>query len=203
MKQIEHLVLRFGKALTQEPGVLEMEPGHAPLWIALGYLDTLQIYPLPSGDGHWLERAYQNNVRETMRNDGRFYLHPIHISRIPAEDESETDFLSVPSPYLFVTMLQGQVLPPEAGGPRGQGRGSSAAEAGRPVQDHRSAVFPHLPFDHAQRHGGPLEVRLYPRHSGRGTISLPCSNGERSAHHPRHTGQLHPRKGGCPQDREG
>lgn len=108
MKQIEHLVLRFGKALTQEPGALEMEPGYAPLWIALGYLDTLQIYPLPSGDGHWLERAYQNNVRETMRNDGRFYLHPIHISRIPAEDESETDFLSIPSPYLFVTLLQGK-----------------------------------------------------------------------------------------------
>ena len=108
MKQMEHLVLRFGKALTQEPGALETEPGHAPLWIALGYLDTLQIYPLPSGETHWLERAYQNNVRETMRSDGRFYLHPIHISRLPSEDEPETDFLNVPSPYLFVTLLQGK-----------------------------------------------------------------------------------------------
>lgn len=108
MKQMEHLVLRFGKALTQEPGALETEPGHAPLWIALGYLDTLQIYPLPSGETHWLERAYQNNVRETMRSNGRFYLHPIHISRLPSEDEFETDFLNVPSPYLFVTLLQGK-----------------------------------------------------------------------------------------------
>lgn len=108
MKQMEHLVLRFGKALTQEPSALETEPGNAPLWIALGYLDTLQIYPLSSGETHWLERAYQNNVQETMRNDGRFYLHPIHVSRVPSEDESETDFLSVPSPYLFVTLLQGK-----------------------------------------------------------------------------------------------
>ena len=108
MKQMEHLVLRFGKALTQEPSTLETEPGHAPLWIALGYLDTLQIYPLPSGEAHWLERAYQNNVQETMRNDGRFYLHPIHISHFSSEDESETNFLSIPSPYLFVTLLQGK-----------------------------------------------------------------------------------------------
>lgn len=114
MKQMEHLVLRFGKALTQEPGALETESEYAPLWIALGYLDTLQIYPLPSGDTHWLERAYQNNVLETMRNDGRFYLHPIHISHLPSKEESETDFLSIPSPYLFVTLLQGKPFSQES-----------------------------------------------------------------------------------------
>lgn len=108
MPELDNLVLRFGKALTQEPSILENMPEcPAPLWIALGYLDTLQVYPLPHSEEHWLSRAYQSNLEDTIHSDGRFYFHPIHISPGSAQSGADVDFLKIPSPYLFVTLLQG------------------------------------------------------------------------------------------------
>ena len=61
MPELDNLVLRFGKALTQEPSILENMPEcSAPLWIALGYLDTLQVYPLPHSEEHLLSSSYDS-----------------------------------------------------------------------------------------------------------------------------------------------
>lgn len=104
------LVLRFGKALTNEPDLLERgemnsgTPGMPPLWIALGHLDTLQVYPLPDSGKHWLSSVYENNVNQTRYSDGRFYFHPIHATI----SSSQEDFLALHYPYLFVTLLQGR-----------------------------------------------------------------------------------------------
>jgi len=119
----ENLVLRFGKALTNEPELLRPATPDPeglkapPLWIALGHLDTLQVYPLPasgpagseSGERqHWLSKAYENNVEQAKHNDGRFYFHPIHATTHAPQPEYGGDFLEIPSPYLFVTLLQGR-----------------------------------------------------------------------------------------------
>lgn len=117
IKSTENLVLRFGKALTNEPDLLKKttkpEPDSSrtpPLWIALGHLDTLQVYPLPdSGKGkHWLSEAYENNVEQARHSNGSFYFHPIHAVIPTSQAQQGEDFLNIRSPYLFVTLLQGR-----------------------------------------------------------------------------------------------
>lgn len=117
----DNMVILFGKALTIEPGLLEDDKDNTrgPLWIALGYFDTLQIYPLPQEEGarSWMERIYHHDLSCTKRLDGKFYLHPLHIMAQPGEDAERYDqFWRGNCPYTCVTLLQGAREAVEKGG---------------------------------------------------------------------------------------
>lgn len=104
----KHLVLRFGKALTQDPARLAAE--RHPLWITLGYFDTLQIYPLPmtGSDDSWIRATCLEDRKISSLLDGNFYFHPVHI--VTCEDDkrqqSHERFCSLAAPYLAVTFVQ-------------------------------------------------------------------------------------------------
>lgn len=111
--QVErHMVLRFGKALTQNPMKLSEE--RYPLWITLGYFDTLQLYPLPI-DGkneNWIWSTCLEDRKISAQLDGNFYFHPVHIAAC-ADEESQKrykNFFSQLSPYLAVTFVQEQAV---------------------------------------------------------------------------------------------
>ena len=102
----KHLVLRFGKALTQKP--LQVgEP--TPFWIALGYFDTLQIYDLPmeGSGGRWIQATYQEDLRISKGLNGQFYFHPVHITACDAGDlAGRAQFFLRDAAYLAVTFVQ-------------------------------------------------------------------------------------------------
>ena len=108
----KHLVLRFGKALTQQPKRLDevkdsYDPG--PLHISLGYFDSLQVYPLHiEADSAWLSNLYAHDVELSASLNSDFFFHPVHCIAGDSEPEVFTQFMELPSPYLFVTLFQGR-----------------------------------------------------------------------------------------------
>ena len=105
-ENLQHLVLRFGKALTQKP----LQAGEPePFWIALGYFDTLQIYPLPMEDsgGRWIQATYQEDLRIAQTLNGQFYFHPVHLTACDEEDPlHRVQFFLRDTAYLAVTFVQ-------------------------------------------------------------------------------------------------
>lgn len=109
---IDHLVLCFGKALTQEPLLLHDRNSS---WIALGYFDTLQIYPLPmdGSSGSWIQATYLEDLRISQKLDGKFYFHPVHITACNAQASHQRNlqFYLRESAYLAVTFVQEHTSP--------------------------------------------------------------------------------------------
>lgn len=115
---MEHLILRFGKALTLEPASLARMPdkwNERGIWITFGYFDTLQILPLPDGrGGNWLQEIYKNDTQLSQDLDGRFYFHPVHIMARPGKAQAKQyeTFAGYESPYCCVTLLQSRLPAP-------------------------------------------------------------------------------------------
>lgn len=103
----KHIVLRFGKALTQRPGLLD-KPGESyPLHISLGYFDSLQLYSCSvEEDSTWLSKVYAHDVELSSELDKDFFFHPIHCIASGGESKALSRFMERSTPYLFVTFLQ-------------------------------------------------------------------------------------------------
>ena len=105
-----HLVLCFGKALTQQPTCLSRSESQGPLYVALGYFDSLQIYPLPVGtDGDWLESLYAHDVELSSSLNRDSYFHLVHCVADGGNADELNQFMDRPAPYLFVTLFQGKI----------------------------------------------------------------------------------------------
>ena len=104
----KHIVLRFGKALTQQPGLLDHPDDFGPLYIPLGYFDTLQIYSLSDdNDSSWLSQLHIHDVNLSNKLSDQFFFHSIHCCAFSGNPK---EFMEMDAPYLFVTFLQGKSL---------------------------------------------------------------------------------------------
>ena len=104
----KHIVLRFGKALTQQPCLLDNPDDFGPLYIPLGYFDTLQLYSLSDdNDSSWLSQLHIHDVNLSNKLSDQFFFHSIHCR---AFSDNPKEFMEMEAPYLFVTFLQGKCL---------------------------------------------------------------------------------------------
>lgn len=106
----KHLVLCFGKALTQQPMLLTRPNDKGSLYISLGYFDSLQIYPLHiERDSDWLSSLYTHNVNLSSSLDHNSYFHPVHCIAGGDNPDDLSQFMNRSAPYLFVTLFQGKI----------------------------------------------------------------------------------------------
>ena len=112
----KHIVLRFGKALTQQPGLLDKPDAFGPQYIPLGYFDSLQLYSLAEEDGSsWLSGLHTHDVNLSNELNDKFFFHPIHCSAFDSETDRLAEFMNIETPYLFITFLQGKCLNDHSG----------------------------------------------------------------------------------------
>lgn len=105
----KHITICLGKALTQQPGPIAGKEGLGPVYISIGYFDTLQICPLKTEkQNEWLKEAYAKDIALSNGLTESFFFKTVHCAALDSEDNDVEQFMQKQAPYLFVTFLQGR-----------------------------------------------------------------------------------------------
>lgn len=103
----KHITICLGKALMQQPDAVISQEASDPVYISIGYFDTMQICPLQAkSPGNWLREAYSRDNELSGGLAAGVFFKTVHCVALEGQDNDA--FMQRRSPYLFVTFVQGR-----------------------------------------------------------------------------------------------